>query len=232
MVADHPRIVVVIPVLGRPTQAAIVLDSISRSVSQPVRVLFVATPGDDEEIDACRATGAETLVTPWQGGQGDYARKINHAVAITDEPFIFTGADDIRFRPGWDTITMAQAAAGAGVVGTIDRCNPRTQRGVHSTHSLVSRAYVEEHGTVDEPGKLYHEGYWHNFCDDELVATARVRRSYRPSQAVVEHLHPMSRKAPDDDTYRLGMEHFDSDRRLFIRRSQIIRRSGTRRRSR
>jgi hypothetical protein len=46
-------------------------------------------------------------------------------------------------------------------------------RGEHSTHPIIVRSYIEGQGAIDEPGKALHEGYWHNFVDDELIGTAR-----------------------------------------------------------
>jgi hypothetical protein len=48
-----------------------------------------------------RAAGLEPLFAPWPAGRGDYARKINHAAQLTDATWIFTGADDLSFLPGW-----------------------------------------------------------------------------------------------------------------------------------
>ncbi len=84
----------------------------------------------------------------------------------------------------------------------------------------MSAAYVEL-GTIDQSDAVYHDGYWHNFCDDELIQTARSRGMYRPSLAVVEHLHPDRDRTLDDDTYALGRVHFHDDRRLFIHRSNL-----------
>lgn len=217
-----PEIAIIIPVLGRPQRAQIVADSIFAAKAVSTDVVFVCTPGDTEQISACVATGERVLTTSWTGGRGDYARKINLGFEETDAPFVFTGADDLVFTDGWDLLVLAEAAKGGnlGVVGTIDLCNPRTAQANHSTHSLVSRRYADEFGTIDGTGIL-HPGYWHNFCDDELVETARARRRYRPSAAVVRHMHPMRSLAPTDDTYKLGAAHFHEDRQRFRKRRQL-----------
>lgn len=186
-------------------------------------IVFVCTPGDDDQIAACEATDETTLVTEWEGGQGDYARKINLGLSATEADWIFTGADDLQFTDGWDETTIAAGDRGAGVVGTVDGCNPRTRRAQHSTHSLVARWYAVEYGTVEARPAIYHEGYWHNFCDDEMVGTAIARRAYSPSTALVQHLHPMAGKADMDDTYRLGLQHFQEDRETFGRRRRMWR---------
>ena len=74
-------------------------------------------------------------------------------------------------------------------------------RGEHSTHSLVTRAYTH-HGTIDDPSRLLHEGYPHEYVDDEFVGTARHRGAFAAApDSVVEHLHPQVQKAPMDDLY-------------------------------
>lgn len=214
-------IAVIIPVLGRPGNAAPVVESIREASRVPTDIWFVCTPRDDEQIEASAATGANVAVAPWDVGQGDYARKINLGLTLTAADWIFTGADDIRFAPGWDDRALHAARHGAGVIGTTDGCNPRTRNAQHSTHSLVARAYAVEHGTADRPGHIYHEGYWHNFVDDELVLTAKARRAYAPSRAHVQHLHPMRGTAVYDDTYQLGHSRFRDDRQTFRQRRPL-----------
>jgi glycosyltransferase involved in cell wall biosynthesis len=223
-------IAVIVPVLNRPERAAPVVESILAAARVPTEILFVTSTGDRKELSAVKATGQRYVtIAKAAGRQGDYARKINtglHVLAGCD--WIFTGADDLRFTDGWDDQALHAARRGEGVVGTVDGCNPRTRRAQHSTHSLVARWYAEEHGTVDDRGRIYHEGYWHNFVDDEMVSTAVARRSYAPSAARVEHLHPMRRddeRAPMDDTYRLGLVHFHEDRRTFRSRRPLWSRS-------
>jgi glycosyltransferase involved in cell wall biosynthesis len=213
-------ITVIIPVLNRPASAAPVVASILKAQRVPTDIVFVCSPDDNAQLDACLATGQQTIITPWAGGKGDYARKINLAAASTETPWVFTGADDLVFHDGWDDIALAEPDA--VVVGTLDLCNARTRRGQHSTHSLVSRAYIEQ-GTIDAPGQVYHEGYWHNFCDDEMIETATHRSLYRPSSAVVQHMHPTRGLSPDDDTYRLGMLHWNDDRATFFHRRRLWR---------
>lgn len=219
-------IVVIVPVLSRPHRAAPVAESIRDVERVPTDIVFVCSIDDPDEILACKATGEKVVVVPWAGGErGDYARKINVVAATTEHPFLFTAADDLRFTSGWDEQVLEAAESArpprlVGVVGTDDHCNPRTRRAHHSTHSLIVRAYVDEHGTIDGDG-VYHEQYWHNFCDDELVGTARHRRAYAPSRAVVEHLHPAHGRGPMDDTYRLGMARFAADRATFRERRRL-----------
>jgi hypothetical protein len=224
-----------VPVLGRPANAETVTASLRET--SVARLLFLATRGDREQVRACdqaarRWEHVEVHTFP-PAARGDYARKINAGVRLTGEPWLLMAADDLRFRAGWQEAALdAAERTGCRVIGTDDRCNPRVMRGRHSTHSLVARSYIEEHGTADEPGKMLHEGYEHNFVDDELVQTAVIRREFVRSGAVIEHLHPNCGGADDDDTYRLGLSGFHRDRQMFRQRLNSFRRDRRRTRIR
>lgn len=232
---ESPAVLVVVPVLRRPRRAAPLAASLAASVEQvELGLLFVCSPEDDEQIEACDAlrrpeNAPEGLVSigyaviDWQVGPGDWARKINFAYRLSLEPWVFTGADDLCFHPGWaDRALEIAEQTGAGVIGTNDLGNPRVTSGKHSTHSLVARAYADERGTVDGPGAVVSEVYAHNFVDDELVATARARGAYAfAADSRVEHLHPNWRKSRTDDVYAIGEATFHEDRIRFARRRRL-----------
>lgn len=235
-----PTVTVLAPVLDRPQRAQPLADSLFATVGHNVALWFLCSPGDDAEIKACRRVPqAETFVMPFPRENGDYARKINFGVRRSESDWIFHGADDLRFHPGWleEAIEAASRAPGVGVVGTQDLGNKLVLRGRHSTHSLVSRAYAEQ-GTVDDPDSLMHEGYRHNFVDTEMVETALARRAFTfARRSVVEHLHPNWRdpttrkpKAETDATYKLGLRDFRVDQLHFFERRPLW--QGRRRRSR
>src|SRR5579859_4438844 len=122
-----PVIDVLVPVLNRPANAARVANSL-RDSTTAAELLFVCSPRDEAEIDACRMV-AETLVVGWEPGPGDYARKIQFGYDNTDEPLVLLAADDLRFRPGWLEAVLAAAEYDAGVIGTNDLANPSVLRG-------------------------------------------------------------------------------------------------------
>lgn len=212
--------VVLAPVLARPHRAEPLAHSL-HSTTLDARLVFLCSPGDDDEIAACRVV-AETVVVPFEQGPGDYARKINYGIEITDEEWVFQAADDLDFHPGWLTEAVRVATrTSARLIGTQDLGNRLVKFGKHSTHSLVHRSYVEEQGTIDGGG-LLHEGYRHNFVDTEMVETAMHRREWafaKPS--VVEHLHPHWRKGEMDDTYELGLSEFKVDQQRFFERRPL-----------
>lgn len=230
MTAD---LLVVAPVLNRPGNAQRVADSLREATHVPYRLLFVVTHGDDDELAAVRATGADYLVVPWQPGRGDYARKVNLGYSRGREPWLFQAADDLRFQSGWDDVALTVGErTGAGVVGTNDLGNPRVMSRQASTHSLIWRPYVEElGGEFGRVGTVLHPGYWHNFCDEELVDLARTRgRFVHAHRCYVEHLHPHWHKAETDATYRLGEARFRVDQQLFGARQRRWRRGMQKRR--
>lgn len=215
-------IAVLIPVLDRPQRVAPLIESLERS-SYAIECVpyFICSPGDDAEIEEVGRHRAHAIILPRQPAQGDYARKINTGFRVTKEPFVFLGADDLLFHPGWAERAVARwYSTGACVVGTNDLGNSRVTSGRHSTHTLVHRAYGEC-GTIDGE-QLLHEGYWHNYVDDEFIQTAQARETYsHATDAIVEHLHPSWGKAKDDATYQLGNARFHEDRRYFERRTKL-----------
>lgn len=218
-------IAVLVPVLGRPERAAPLVASVEEASTLVTRVVFLVTDGDDAQLAACLATDAMTVVVPFALGGGDYARKINYGVLCTDEPWVLQAGDDLRFHRGWDreALRIGERPA-AHVIGTNDLGNPLVRSGAHSTHSLIRRAYIEERGTIDEPGKALHEGYWHCWVDNELVETAKSRNAYFAARrSRVEHLHHIWRKGTDDETYRRGQRQYNQDAALFKSRRPLWR---------
>lgn len=174
------------------------------------RLLWLCTDGDRDVLDA--VAGDDVLVVPPRG-RGDYPSKINAGYHASSEPLLFLGACDIRFHPGWLEACLRVVDDGFGVIGTNDLGNPRTATGKLSTHSMVTRWYADQFGTIDRPGQVLHDGYWHEFCDNELVDTAKARGAYgHAADAVVEHLHPLWGKSDADAMYdrallRMGQGH-------------------------
>lgn len=217
-------IAIVIPVLGRAKLAAPLAASIRSSTTVAHRVLFLCSPSDDQAIRAYRQAG-QALVVEWEPERGDFAMKCNRGFSETDEPFIFCGATDLTFTPGWDIEALRVAEeTGAGVIGTNDCANPAVKKGRHSTHSLVRRSYAEDSGcTVDSTGAIYSEEYWHEAVDNELceLAMARGQWAFAADSRVI-HNHPYyDRRTRMDATYRRGFSHRREDRVLFMHRRRL-----------
>lgn len=214
---------VLIPVLDRPHRVAPLIESLA-AANHPqfrARPLFVCSPSDRKEIAAVRKAGETPLIVDWEPGQGDYARKCNLAFEKTSEEWVLLAADDIAFHPGWlQEAMLISEQFHPCVIGTNDLGNPRVTSGTHSVYTMVHRDYAEC-GTVDGD-TLLHEGYWHNYVDDEFVQTAIFRETYMASRrSFVEHLHPHWKKAENDATYERGQEHFEDDRKLYQSRCRL-----------
>lgn len=225
-------VVIVVPVLGRPERVRPLVESAEAATrGHDVCVFFVVSPSDELERGEIRnvmrsSPIVNALDVEWEPGRADYARKINAGFAVTEEEFVFLGADDLRFHDGWlDKALDVHAATGACVIGTNDDGNPAVKSGRHATHSLVHRDYGAC-GTIDEPdsGKLLCDLYDHNWVDNEFVATAHHRGAFAMAlDSHVEHEHPHWGKGTDDATYRKGQARFAEDRALFQRRSRLWR---------
>lgn len=214
---------IIVPVLGRPHRVAPLLESIEEATPEPHKVVFVVTRGDQAEVSAIVDSGVDWVVMRPQA-RGDYARKINYAYELSEQPFLFCGADDLKFHPGWLSNALDKMTDGIGVVGTNDLGNPRVLHGKHATHSLVSRAYADEYGTIDQPGKILHDGYWHEMVDDELVETAKKRKAWAfAKNSVVEHLHPFFDKAPTDRLYDQFPQRMIQGRAVYKSREHLWR---------
>jgi len=224
----NDSLVVVVPVLRRFHRVAPFLESLEAATPEPHRTIFVATAGDLAMIETIVAAAAELptiqleILAP--NRVGDFARKINHGYRVSSEPFIFVGADDLAFRPNWWPAARAYFDdPNIGVVGTQDLApTARAREGTHATHVLVRRQYADDFGTIDEPYKICHEGYVHEYVDDELVGTAKYRKAWIfAHDSVVEHLHPSWGKAPTDTLYRDQRRRMVVSRRLYTTRKRL-----------
>ena len=218
---------ILIPVLGRPENAARQVADIDAATDGDYRIVFITTATDVEE---CRAVDHLRSLHPHvkhlsvnPNKVGDYAKKINFAVRNTKSRWLFTGADDLHFHPGWfPHAVLASVSTGCRVVGTQDLGNRRVMKGEHSTHSLVDRSYIDEMGTIDAPGQMLHEGYVHEFVDDEFIETAKHRDEFVFAwNSIVEHLHPLWGKAPSDRLYDDHRRRMSLGRRVYTKRRRM-----------
>lgn len=210
-------VAVIVPTLWRPHRVAPIVENVEATAADAV-VYFVAEPTDPATIEAVEEHPTARLVV--NDRTANYAGAVNAAIAATDEPLLFVGADDLRFHPCW-LEPLLELIDRFGVVGTNDLGNPEVAAGEHATHFLVRRDYAVT-GCVDAPGQLFHEGYSHNWVDREAVGTAKHRGEFAPClKSVVEHIHPAWGKAPFDDTYSKGVRTEPGDADLYRARQHL-----------
>lgn len=213
-------VVILVPILNRFHRVEPLVESIRATCT--ARILFLCSPGDEAVHEAVDRVGERRIIVA-RCQHGDYARKINVGVRATTEPLLFTAADDLQFEPGWLAAARAAMTDHIGVVGTNDLGSPRVVAGDHATHFLMARWYIEQHGTIDEPGKAMHEGYPHEWVDDEVVGTAKARGVWAfAADSRVRHLHPdWCPEVPRDAHYSGQRRRMQLGRPLFIRRSRL-----------
>ena len=208
---------VLVPMLGRGDM----LDRLTTSLhdtTPSARFVFICS--EDADATVCGKYG-EVLRTD-RAKRGDYAVKINTAVAATSEPWLFFGAIDIEFTPGWFDAALAVTSERIRVVGTNDLANPRVMRGDHATHFLVARDYATKPLIDGGPGPLY-TGYIHEFVDDEFLGTATARGAYAfAADSHVRHRHPeFDKTAAWDDSYRAMSHRIRRSVRLYRSRRAL-----------
>ena len=229
-------VTILVPVLERPQHVTPLLASIVENTPRgEVEVLFITDETCKVEIGVIAQNQISLLdilpttllIAPME--VHSWSQRINYGIRESKgTPWVFCGADDIRFHPKWleeAQYVMREPGGPLGIVGTNDLGHWGTQEGWHSTHFLANRRYIEEHGTIDgEKGKLLHEGYRHNFTDNECNATAQKRGMRRHAfKCHVEHMHPSWGKGAPDAVYGHGGEHWGDDRALWdARRAKFM----------
>lgn len=212
---------IIIPTIGRPYRLADLVTNITEATRSEHRVVFVTEADDAETIDAVDALG---LIAVINQRTENYAGAVNTAYEQSDARYLFAGADDLIWHPGWDTEALTRFDGWVGVVGTNDLLNPYVLAGSHSTHHLVARWYLDDFGGVVDlgPGSFLPECYDHNFTDTEFIGTAKMRARFRPClTSVVEHLHVTTGRAPHDATHDRSIRAFDDDAALYDARRDL-----------
>lgn len=232
---------VLLPVLGRPHRVFPLLENLTTSTSVPLRILFLCSVGDREELEAVKEAvvkrpNVSFTVLDHPPAKGQYAKKINLGYEKTEQPWLFLGADDIHFHLGWAEIALSAAGDNLHVISFNDKMNYFVRQGLLATHSLIRRSYIDEvGGSLDGPGSIYYEGYNHNFVDCELSVLARNRGVFTYVRAAtIEHMHPLAKRSEMDATYEAGLADFAVDRSTFVERfgdeyprDQLVRRFKT-----
>lgn len=216
-------IVVLVPVLDRPQNVKRLLRTLHANSSSRPEILFLLSPGDEREQEALREAGAPYSTVGWKSGRADWAKKLEHGRQLTSAPLMLLAADDLAFHKRWDTVLIdAWRDHEPGVLGTNDLGNPNVKRGLHSTHPCVWREYADCHGTIDDAALMLHQGYDHQYADNELVETAMARNCWLYcADSVVEHLHPAWGKGDRDGTYAKAYRQVREDYRLFRKRRRL-----------
>lgn len=211
-------VAVLIPTYRRAHRVGEVTTNILES-TEHANVYFICESDDEETIETVTFTVGANLII--NDRSRNYAGAINTGVHATDEPYVFAGADDLNFHPGWYEAASKKLEYPIHVVGTNDLHNPDVLSGAHATHYLVTRWYAHN-GCIDAANTMLCEKYDHNYCDTEFIAFAQHRGMYAPClEAIVEHKHWAWGKAPMDATYEKGCRTEPQDKALFYERRNL-----------
>lgn len=214
---------ILIPTYGRSGRIGKVVENIDGASTKKHQVTFIIEPDDNGSRSVLLGLHLPFVVNE---RTANYAGAMNTAIANLDEfdsDFWFAGSDDLRFTPGWDVAALALMDGQTMVVGTNDLHNPFVLDGLHATHYLVDRRYIEKFGgTLTEgPGIGYYEGYTHQYTDTEFIGVAKARARFKPClDSIVEHMHYTFGRSEHDATYTRAYEHLEEDRVLYEERKK------------
>ena len=112
---------------------------------------------------------------------------------------------------------MKKFPDGIGLVGI----NDGTHNDSHAPHFMIHRKMIDMIG-----GEIFHTGYYHCFCDDELILRAKLldRFKYEFTSKLI-HNNPMVNEKikPDDDYNRVySKDNFLKDKLLWKERKAKI----------
>lgn len=223
------ELAVLVPVLNRPQNVAPLVESFLAGCPADSYLDFLVDVDDTAEWETVKAV-TDWQRVGWHQATGSWPKRINFGALENEADWYLCAADDIRFTPGWWEATAGSRGVSAcGVIGTNDQMldgtggNPRVQTSDLTIHPLVRATYIRDYGTIDEPGKVVHDGYHHWCCDDELLWTAKIRGAYAYCpDAHIEHLHPYWGHGQMDATYRAGEANAEADLALWKSRAPLL----------
>lgn len=213
-------VAIIIPTYKRAKRLLRVYKNAKQSSPLITNVYFVVEKDDTESIAVLTKNKLPYFLNI---RTKNYAGALNTAYLSTTERYFFHGADDLEFTPGWLEKCLAKMIDEIKVVGTNDLLNKQVLQGIHSTHNLIDREYIQKKsGVFDEKNLVFSESYFHNWIDTELVEFAKLRGAFSPClEAIVKHLHWTNNLSKKDKTYDLQEHTYGRDRRNFVRRRSL-----------
>lgn len=208
------KVAIFVPTVNRPERVEKLLESLEQSTPREDYQVYVITK-NEQTLEIAKKHGATAILD--SNDDIRYATRMNWLLKQTKEPFIFTGSDDILFRDGWIIEAKKFLAKGYKIIAVNDKTNPT------GTNFLIDREYIEKNsGCLDIKGVLFYPDYQHNFCDTELVASAKFRNvfAYAP-RSVVEHEHYLNSKRHADESDIWAQARFGIDQKTFESRKKL-----------
>jgi glycosyltransferase involved in cell wall biosynthesis len=193
------KVSVVIPSLNRPERLKKTIVSLL-STSPEVEIIAVLSSDDLESHAVVKSFEVVRIID--QDDAHSAVEAWNMGAAAANGDCLVLGADDLRFCDGWlDAATESLAQINNYGLVAFNDLSPMA--GELATHYMVTRNYaVNEWG-----GVLAIPTYKQQWLDNEATTRAvRDQCFVYAEDAVVEHLHPIWKKADNDTTYNRAIE--------------------------
>lgn len=207
-VIDKFKFVVVMPVRGRYEQSIDCMKRLISTAGYPAKYIAI-TGADDEYIVRDMQNFCTGMVS--QSPSLTYWQALHYAtVDVPDDTYIVNVANDILPCNLWllrATEILSQQpwkVIGFNGDGYLD----------HACHFIIQMKRIRNTGG-------WPLWYFHNFGDTEIIYRARQDGLFHKDPwSILFHNHPIISGQQTDDVYKLGMEHYEHDKRLFEHRRQ------------
>lgn len=148
------------------------------------------------------------LYENWDGG---WVPAVHNMLKGIDGFVVLLGSD-VVVKDGWLEILWEKFCEKFPRMDGCAQPYDEINHGALCQHPLGHSATIREY---------LHEGYIHNFSDNEMTERliAHDRYLYVP-ESKIEHLHWVNKKATGDETYKKVMESFERDKILYTKRKQ------------
>ena len=210
---------ILIPSKDRSDRFQRIIENINSTTVSPHKIYFIIEDNDFDSIAEAKRLNANIIISSGRG----YRAAINLGYLKTTEEFLLLGSDDIVFTQGWDLLMLDKMNdEKIGIVGGKDDW-PISQTGLHGSHLLVRRSYIEEFsGVEDEDNVIYSSSYQHFMTDIETEQTAMKRAAFASCEAVIEHNHYCRGTALNDSTYEIELPKSKPDELQYnLRRNKF-----------
>lgn len=181
------RVALMFPTYLRAHRIMPLYENIEATTPEPHCSYFIVENDDSDSIEVCEDAMMENLPNfDFRIVDGHTPTKAqNDGFSLTREPLCYFSGDDCEFTKGWlsPLLHVLEEDLKICVVASNDGLVPEGKSGY-----LYKRSYIMERGVIDEPGKVFHEGYGHVWCDTEFYHTAVHRGVFAYcAQSIVHH---------------------------------------------
>lgn len=197
-----------------------IVRNILATTNVSLKVYFVVEDNDTDSINEVnRLIEKGYPVVCVKSDKRNCNKAINVGFNASTEPFFGFCGDDCVFKPNWAEELMKVFE------------DPKIQvtcswDGLYDggkSFYCMRRNYILNFGTIDEPGKVIHEGYGHTWVDNEFLETAIHRGvfHYCP-QSEVKHCHYVLMNLEEDATVRHLKASDHGDDKLYESRKHLF----------